>query len=175
MPLFDYTCPNLHRFEMLIQTEEVPDVLDCVCGEPATRGTVYRQAVVGPVWSNLEHFDSALLTPNDRQNGARFKSGREIERFEQERGLCRQDPNGAVWRGLMEEKQDEARDIDKVRESEGASAAIEFTNRQEILDVTGWDRATYSHWKEQTNAAERAVAADPSLATLGRGAESNAP
>ncbi len=158
MPLRNYLCMNFDnhrgsyaRSEELV-SHDPPATWPCVCGSEAkleTRPLRFRH--IGPVSSGLEGFNDALLGPGERKAGAELKTGRQIERWEQERGLSRQDGNGQVWREHLEQLADEASEMDAARAEGGQAAALEWVRERNILDVTDWTQADYVRWRNASD------------------------
>ena len=96
MPISDYDClPCGIRFEeIFLSGQTLPDEWPCPrCEQPSSRFKVSRFAVIGPIYSDMDRYEAALLKPAERARGIRFRSGKDIERWEQERGLNRMDLN----------------------------------------------------------------------------------
>lgn len=169
MPLFDYRCALGHRTEELV-FEPIPDELVCPCGRPARRDVRVRVSVLGPVYSNMEHMEDALLTAADRRGGmrvdaegkeyyqppARFRGPADITAFETARGLNRLDRGSTAYRHAMErEREEELYPIARAREEGGVTHAADVVDRMNIQEATGWDNTQYNRWEEATHAVER--------------------
>lgn len=160
MPLYLFVCDAREnhngaraRFEDIVALDT--SARTCVCGATASRDRrPARFQPIGAIHSGMDRFESALLTNAQREEGVRFKSEKDIEKYERENGLVRQDPGGSTWRHCMEQLADEAADIGEVRRKDGVDGAIQFVKDMEIMDVTDWSRTDYVRWRNATDAAQ---------------------
>lgn len=158
MPLYDFACPVGHYFEELVRGD-APDALECVCGRTAKRGRVYLVTPVGPRTTDLESFEQALLTEDQRADGASFSGKAAIEKWESDRKLSRVDRGSQAYRQMMEYQHEEvAAEIHKANREDGPDAAFDVVGRRNVMDVTGWSKERYRVWKEANDAVESNVA-----------------
>ena len=183
MPIYDYCCPACHHM-----TEElfggrhgpVPEELACErCERAATRQTTYRVQVIGPVSEHLEAANKLLLSPAQRRAGVELKTGKEIRRLEQERGLMRHDTSSPTIRQNLSDQMEDHYEIEQVGKRDGKDAAIEHVNRTDIQAASGLSDMEYHRFQEQSHAFETDIAANPqryaeqlsTTAPLGRGGD----
>ena len=160
MPIFSYRCSSGHQYdELFLGSEKAPDQMDCACGSPSVRRTVYRTSIVGPVFEHLERYENVLFSPAERRAGARIRSKADLERVEREQGIYRED--ASFYRVARDEQMHEAHLIQKAGESGGREGALDYVDDMNIKEKTGWDDRQLNVWKEQVNAVE-ASATEPS-------------
>lgn len=156
VPIFDFNCPDctFSFEEVYFPKETIEDHKPCPrCGCKAKRKKFGAFAIVGPIFEGMEKYESALLSTAQRKAGARFTSGRDIERWEQEQGFNRVDHNSTAYRAYREQGVEESREMDRITRKEGVGATADWIEKKEIMDVTSMDSTQYSKWKELSDAA----------------------
>lgn len=157
MPISDYDCiPCGIRFEeIFLSGQTVPDEWPCPrCEQPAPRVMVARFSIVGPIFADMEKYEAALLKPVERARGIRFRSGKDIERWERERGLSRIDQNTARASEIRGDALDEVSTRNRIIKSDGASGEADWIAKQEIMEAANMTDMQYVRWKELSDAAE---------------------
>jgi putative FmdB family regulatory protein len=156
MPIYDYVCATCdsRREHLFLAGEPAPDTKDCEdCGlDEAHRSDVNRFRIVGPVFADMERYNSALLTPQQRRSGMEFKSGKEIERYEASNGLRRLDPHSTEARTIRAENMDEDRMYRDRSARDGEQAALDHMDKNDVQAATGWTDARYAKQKELSDA-----------------------
>lgn len=171
MPLWEFICRQGHRTDELFGAgEEPPDTLRCdTCGQEARRRRIYPTRVVGPVFEHMERAEAALLTPAERRAGRRFRGPADIEAAE--RALCEREgvsrPEDHTLRAIESDQMDEARTLARVRKQEGEPGMVDFMKKEDTMAETGWDSATYSRWKDMTDAAQRRIDSGADIVSAG--------
>ena len=157
MPIFDFTCSGCGmKFENLfLANDELVDSVPCTdCESEARRVKLARFRVVGPVFEHMEHYESALLSPADRRNGARFKSGKDIERWEQDRGLSRMPHGSSQYNQYVEKSLYDAHTMSSLKKTDGKAAVADWIEKTEVMDSTSLTDSQYTRYKELSDAAE---------------------
>ena len=159
MPIFEYECSSCKgkNEEIFFPRDDIPDEMNCPCGDTRSRVRVYKISVVGPVWDKLEDYNSTLLSSKERASGKELKSKKDIDRWERERGLVRMDPASSEARMYAEETEAEADTIKKLHKTDGRSGVVDYLDKTSILSGTSWDGAQYNRWKEANDAAESRI------------------
>jgi len=159
MPIYDFTCTDGHEFEELIRGHDVVTVSCTVegCTCIANKKNVYAVTTVGPVSSDLEAFNSTLLSPRQRAAGIELKTKKQIEAYERMRGLRRHDPNSISTKAAISDTLDDHHDIMKIKKQDGCDAAADHVYKTEMQQATGWNNAEYSNWKRTHDAAKTAA------------------
>lgn len=160
MPLQRFECPYGHMLEGLYRTyQEVPEAVTCPWHEVRAERRIGVVHTVGPVWTDLERYDQALLTPHQRRAGCTFRSGKEIARYEEHLGLQRATP--AEVRESRERCLDEVSTRARVAREDGPSAELDWVDGQEIMQDVGWDDAQLRKWKESQADADAILESCP--------------
>lgn len=157
MPIFDYTCSTCGAIEEVVYLhgEEIISTRPCYrCGAEADKRDVNRFRIVGPVWSDLDRFNTQLLPSDERRAGAEFKTGKDIDRWEQEHNLRRVDHGSVEQRTMLEDQRDEAATIRRVKEQDGTEAAFDHVTKQSVLSKTSWSSADYDRYKGTSDAVD---------------------
>jgi len=158
LPIFDFNCSECtFSFEEVYFPKEALDdhKLCPQCGGIAKRKKFGRFAIVGPIFEGMEKYESTLLSTAQRKAGVRFTSGKDIERWERDRGFNRVDHSSADYRNYREAGIEEGREMDRVARTEGIEGAADLIEKKEIMDSTSMSSTQYSRWKELSDAAER--------------------
>lgn len=158
MPLYEFECPHGHRFEEVcgLLDGEPPGSLTCGrCGAVAPRRQVHIFRHVGPVFSDMDRYNEALLTPNQRRAGVEFRSGREIAEWEEAHGLHRLEGGTTAARLAREEQLEDSFELDRASQEGGMEARADAILESTVKADTGWDDTTYHRWKDMSDAAER--------------------
>lgn len=167
MPLHQYSCRVLqcrHRMEELFggRFGHAPGWLKCeACGGVAVKRQTYVVKTIGPVFEHLETFNKLLLTPQQRAQGVELKSAKQIEQYEAAKGLRRHDPNSPEYRHVREAELDDYATMRRIAAEDGREAALDYVDRSNITEATGWSSLEYQKWEEATADAEAQLAADP--------------
>ena len=159
MPLYDYTCTDGHKFEELVSGKNV-DVISCVvdgCTSIANRSTVYVVTTVGPVFDALEHYNAALLSPQQRAAGVELKTGSQIRAMEESLNLRPLDMRSTEAKVKLEDQMDDHQSIRNVALQDGKHAAADYIHKTEVQAKTGWGDVSYANWKRGHDAAIDAV------------------
>jgi len=157
VPLYDYRCEAGHVTEVMRPYEDRNDPHLCACGQVGGLVWLKMARVVGPVFSDLEAYEGALLTKKQREAGVRITSKADIERIEAQNGFTRVDPNSAAHRARIADQKDEAREIEKVKATGDRTAVADYLAKTTMQQATGWSDTKYSQWKEMKDAAEQRV------------------
>lgn len=157
MPLYDYRCDAGHVTEAMRTYDERDLPQPCACGLDGMRVWLKAARVVGPVFSDLEAYEGALLTKKQRDAGVRITSKADVERIEAKNGFTRVDPNSRAHRARLDDQRDEAREIEKVRATGDRAAVADYLAKTTMQQATGWSDTRYSQWKEMKDAAEQRV------------------
>tara|TARA_R110000765_G_scaffold348643_1_gene438764 strand:- start:2065 stop:2604 length:540 start_codon:yes stop_codon:yes gene_type:complete len=155
MPLYDYTCTDGHKFEELVQRDNA-NVISCIaedCTCIANRSTVYAVTTIGPVFEHMEAYNNSLLSKKQRKAGMELRSAKDIRMMEEELGMHRVDPGSPEGKQLLEKQMDDHRDITKVKEKDGKTAAVDHVYKTEITRDTGWTDGQYCNWKSGNDKA----------------------
>ena len=159
MPLYNYTCTDGHMFEELVRGSDV-DVISCIaddCTCLANRSTVYAVTTIGPVFEHMEAHNNSLLSKRQRKAGMELRSAKDVRMMQEKLGLRPVDPKSREGRNLLERQMDDSRDISKVHEKDGRTAAIDHVYKTEMTNNTGWTDGQYSNWKSSNDAATTAA------------------
>ena len=157
MPIFDFRCSGCGiKFETLfLAGEEVVDSAACPdCDSHSDRVKVGRFRIVGPVFEDMERYESALLSKAQRKAGARFKSGKEIQKWEDERGLSRMSHGSSEYNQYVEKNLHEARTMSSVKQTDGRRGVADWIEKTETLESTSLSNSQYSRYKERSDAVE---------------------
>lgn len=173
MPLYEFRCPFGHLTEDIYPLECPHEIRCPVCMEVAERvHRVYPVVTVGPIFSGMERFEEALLTPAERRGRTvvasdgtvvrvippiRFKSVRDIEAYEREHGLSRLEPESSRARELHEAETADAEGLAKAKAEGGEDGRWDYLRESTIKDETGWDDSTYTRWRDINDAIETEV------------------
>lgn len=159
---YDYRCEcGAHMEDYLHDSRdgEVPESFQCPrCDLRLVRVHLYANRTLGPVWSNLEDWDNRLFSAKQRRMGMQVKSNKDIQAWEDERGLYR--PSETEAHVMQEESLHDGAIIKKIAREDGSRAAEEYVDTTEIMGATGWTKQETERWKEQQNAPIARV--DPS-------------
>jgi len=159
MPLYNYTCTDGHEFEELVRSSDV-DVLSCIaddCTCLANRSTVYAVTTIGPVFEHMEAHNNSLLSKRQRKAGMELRSAKDVQMMQEKLGLRPVDPKSREGRDLLERQMDDSRDISRVHEKDGRTAAIDHVYKTEMTNNTGWTDGQYSNWKSSNDTATAAA------------------
>ncbi len=171
MPVFDYECKRCNgRFEEVVLCgEEVEDVLPCInCEAPCERVVIYAFHVNGLEDHQLEEMESALFTKKQRAAGhklrqsdnpllrkrgeeLRFRSNKDVRKFEEDRGWRRLTPGTTEFKSVMNQQLDQDSDVRKIVRTQGKEAAANFINKTDIMEKTGWSSSRYDRWRNLTD------------------------
>ncbi len=157
MPLYDYRCEDGHVTEVMRSYDDRNNPHICACGQVGGLVWLKMARVVGPVFSDLDAYEGALLTKKQRDAGVRITSKADIERIEAQNGFTRVDPHSAAHRARIADQKDEAREIEKVKATGDRTAVADYLAKTTMQQATGWGDAKYSQWKEMKDAAEQRV------------------
>lgn len=160
MPLHVFRCASCGKAteELFFASEEIPDKYPCEgCGVPASRERVHRFRHVGPIFSDMERYERALLSRAQREDGARFRGPADVAAAEAAHGMQRVDTDSPAYRAYLDDARDEVATIDRVRREDGVQGAIDWVDRQEVCEEVGWDDSTYSKWRADTDAVDHAI------------------
>jgi len=160
MPLYDYRCTSGHVFERMRPWAEDGDPHACAVCEVAVARRVILKAprLVGPVFSDVEKFERALLTPQQRAAGVRITSQKDIDRIERKLGMSRVDPSSRASRAVMDDQRDDASDRARAFAEGGHAAVMDHNVKTEMQGALGWSDTRYSQWKEMKDAADVRIA-----------------
>jgi len=173
MPVFDFKCSSCSGVfeEVFLCGDPVEDTLPCrFCDESAGRVVIAAFRVGGLEGHQLDDLERQMFTPKqraaghrlrqsdnpvlrDRGNELRFRSGRDLERYEESKGWKRVESGTAEYKRNISNLLDDQSDIRNIREREGLEAATEHINKTDIKAKTGWGESQYSRWKNLTDEA----------------------
>lgn len=156
MPIFTYACSHGHSTdELYSRWEDAPSFMDCPeCSRRAEKRSVYRATTVGPISADqIDAMNHCLLGPKRMANGERFRSAKDIERYEQERGWYRAEAH--KQRVAQQEQLHEAAVQGKVFKEDGLTACCDHIDTTEIMKATGWDKKKTQQWKETSDAVTK--------------------
>jgi hypothetical protein len=88
-----------------------------------------------------------------------FKSGRDIEKWEDQKGYKRLDPYSNEARRLRDTSMDEHNMYRDRANRDGEAAAFDYMDKVDVQATTGWSDSQYAKHKETTDAVESAIAA----------------
>ncbi len=158
MPFYDYQCEVGHVHEAMVSVEQCNESRSCpVCQSAARKVWLRAPGLVGPVFSDVERYEAALLTKKQRDAGVRITSKKDVDALEAKHGLSRVDPNSRAHRARIEDQKDEARDIERIKATEGRAAVADHLAKTTMKQSMGWDNTQYGRWKELKDAAEQRV------------------
>jgi len=177
MPLFDYTCEcGAGDVDVLVFGDPDMQPHSCsLCGKTMQRKGVYKLTTVGPVWANVEAYERALLTPQERASpeqgglGLRITGPDDVrileERMLQQHGLRPLDPSSAECVQSIERDLDLEAESRRVLREEAKHAPMEVAieaaaqhiEKVEIKEESGWTDTEYTRWSNTYEAAERAL------------------
>jgi hypothetical protein len=174
MPVYEFACScgwevqELFRRHYDAENSDVPEALKCTkCGGRAARKTVNMFAHEKVICESMERFENALLSPQQRAAGVRFTSSKDIDRYEEAKGMARVEPGTVEWDRVWDAQRDDARSIESRVESakrsggDARSAGGDYVAKSDIQAATGWSSLQYDVWKERSDAAERAAHDNP--------------
>lgn len=171
MPVFDYECGSCNvRFEEVVLCgDPTEDVLPCViCEAPSNRVVIYSFHINGMEDHQLDAMEEVLFTPKQRAAGQklrqsdnpllrkrgeelRFKTNKDLRKFEDDRGWRRLTPGTTEFKRKMDAAMDDDSDINRIASRDGKAAAAEFINKTDIQEKTGWSSSRYDRWKNMTD------------------------
>lgn len=158
MPMYDYRCFQGHVHDAMVPYEFRNEARECPhCGEVASIVWLQVARVVGPVFSDVEKFEGALLTKKQRDAGMRITSKKDVDALEARHGLTRVDVNSRAHRARLDDQRDEARDIARVRQEGGRAAVADHLVKTTMQEAMGWGDTRYRQWKEMKDAAESRI------------------
>ena len=83
MPMYDYRCENEHVFEALVPADKTDLPRPCPdCGTSSRQVWLTAPGLVGPVFSDVDKYEAALLTKKQRAAGVRITSKRDLDALE---------------------------------------------------------------------------------------------
>ena len=153
--MYNYTCTDGHKFEELVRRDD-PNIISCIEGDCtclANRETVYAVTTIGPVFEHMEAHNNSLLSKRQRKAGMELRSAKDVRMMQEKLGLRPVDPKSHEGKQLLEKQMDDHRDITKVREKDGRTAAVDHVYKTEMTKNTGWTDGQYSNWKSSNDAA----------------------
>lgn len=170
MPIHEYKCRDGHTFEELFfQREDVPDVLPCPrpsCDSAANRRKVNWFRHVGPVFEDMDRYESALLGTKRRRDpdknggrGERFRGAKDVAREEQSRGLNRLDTGSVRYKTMQDDMRDEVATMQRIEREDGKVGVADWIERQNITEASGMTDIEYVRWKDTSDAIESAATA----------------
>jgi len=158
MPFYDYECGNGHVHEAMVDASRCNELRVCPsCQADARKVWLQAPGLMGPIFSNVEQYEGALLTKRQRESGVRITSKKDLDALEAKHGLTRVDPNSRAQRARMADQKDEARDIERIKATEGRAAVADHLAKTTMKQAMGWDNNQYGRWKELKDAAEQRV------------------
>ncbi|QDP54540.1 MAG: hypothetical protein Unbinned2514contig1000_32 [Prokaryotic dsDNA virus sp.] len=173
MPIYDYKCEACDgRFEeIFLSGDSVEESLPCqFCDSSAHKVKIYSFDVGGLEDHQLQALEATHFTPKqraaafklrqsdnpvlrERGNQFRFRTNKDLERYEASKGWRRLDPNGFEHRRNCEKLLDDQHELKNIAKTEGDDAAAEHITKTEIQTKTGWSSLRYSKWKSLTEKA----------------------
>jgi len=158
VPMYDYQCGDGHVHERIVPFGEHRAEQECPeCGSPAHYAILKVARVVGPVFSDMEAYETALLTRKQRAAGMRITSKADIDKLEAKNGLSRVDPTSRAHRARIADQKDEAREIERIKATGDRAAVADYLAKTTMQEATGWSDTKYSQWKEMKDAAESRI------------------
>ncbi len=158
MPMYDYQCGDGHVHERIVPFGPHREDQACPeCGEPARYVILKVARVVGPVFSDMEAYESALLTRKQRAAGMRLTSKADIDKLEAKNGFSRVDPASRAHRARIADQKDEAHEIERIKATGDRTAVADYLSKTTMQEATGWSDTKYSQWKEMKDVAESRV------------------
>ena len=170
MPMYDYRCENEHVFEALVPADKTDLPRPCPdCGTSSRQVWLTAPGLVGPVFSDVDKYEAALLTKKQRAAGVRITSKRDLDALEAKHGLSRVDTASRAHKARIEDQKDEARDIERIKATEGRAAVADHLAKTTMKQAMGWDNSQYGRWKELKDAAESRVQSGAAAGHLAAG------
>ena len=165
MPIYGYTCKSGcgAEFDDFVQHwSDRRDSLPCPrCGTVSLRRETYLFSHTGGDDLKLEAQERALLTSGERRAGVRFKSQNDVSKWEEAKGLVRQDVNSSAYRAIQDDQRDEHNTRMRVLEESGVDGLVRHSTKTDIQSNLGWSNAKFNEWEDRQNAAP-----EPDAATL---------
>ena len=123
------------------------------CNSISHRDSVYKFAHQGGDDSKLEGQEKALLTSDQRRAGVRFRSQKDVSKWEESNGLVRQDPTSSSYRAIEEDQKDEHNTRMRVLREDGVDGLQRYSTKKDIQSKLGWSSARFNEWEDRQNAA----------------------
>lgn len=157
MPIYTYTCSVCGRSceELFRNKDEAYSHMRCPCGNRVARDTVYRNAVIGPVFTGLDEINGRMLSPGQRRNGVEIKSKKDIEKWELEHNVYR--PEAHIAAQQLDEQRHDAAVMKDIADSGGEDAVYDYIEQSDIMEATGWDAKTTKDWMREADACQRNI------------------
>jgi putative FmdB family regulatory protein len=156
VPAYEYRCGVCcRRTEEFFPVAERQESVGCpYCGGEAKR-ILSRFTISGPIHMGLDAINSQLLSTRDRRNGREIRTKSQMEARERELGVRRM--TVSEYRETTEAETEDARAIRAAGREGGREAALDYIDKIEVKDATGWTDAQYVNWKARTDAATSAL------------------
>ena len=157
MPIHEYKCSScpISYEELFLGSDIVPESDKCPsCGSVAHKKRVNLFRHIGPVFEDLEHYSSNLLTKKQRAAGKEFKSYKDIQKFEQDNNLCRVSPGSSAHRQQTEAAYEEDFEQSRILKESGHAGVADYIYQKEMQDATGWSDSKYTRWKNLHDKAQ---------------------
>jgi predicted nucleic acid-binding Zn ribbon protein len=160
MPIFLYDCGSCgNSFEELFMSRSnIKDVVDChFCEKIASRREVNWFTHVGPVSDGLDTYNNSFFSKEQRKNGQEVRSYKDIQKYEDERGLCRMEHGSKEYNDYVSTSKQEMYEMGAAYNDGGYTGLSDHISKKEVLDNTNWSETKYLKWKASADKAESAA------------------
>lgn len=162
MPLHEYKCGNNHRHEELVHDPDVAVPREIRCPRPGCQETSRRQfpriRQIGPRTTDLENYEFALLTPQEREAGVRIRGLQDLRHIETARGIRQVDAGSPDAKESREYMEDTHHTRERIRSEDGEPGVDRYDLKEEVeAHGTPNGRLTNAEFNRYADAADRVM------------------